>query len=135
MSDAKLKALQVADAQRRLSKEQLLTPKLQSSEEEIPSLGGTVVLRTLTYAEREEIRGKAGWQTPQWDEAKFNLLAVAKSLVEPELSLDDIEQLRNINSQVIDELIIKINLINLTGKADEVKKELRRTQNSGSSSS
>lgn len=132
MSNAKLKALQAADEQRRLSKEQLLTPAIRTQEELIPSLGGTVILQSLSYKRREEIRGECGWQTPNWDEAKFNLYAIAASLVDPELTFKETESLAEQNSTAIDELILKINLLNLLGKAEEVKKESSPTPNSDS---
>lgn len=135
MSNAKLKALQVADAQRRLSKEQLLTPRIKQSEEYIPALEGTVVLKTLSYQERDDARNECGWQTAEWDESKFNLVCIAKSLVEPELTVEDAQELSKQNSQAVDELLIKINLLNLVGRTDEVKKGSKATPSSDTDSS
>jgi len=132
---ARLKALENEETQRKLSKEELLRPRIVEKEEFIDGLGGTVTLRSLSHARRQEIRTKSGFQTSEWNEDLFTSLGIVYSVVDPKLTEEDIEKLREQDSSVYDELVLKITMLNMLGRADDLKKESSETQSSDSPSS
>lgn len=118
-----LQALEDANMQRKLSKEELLRPRLVTVEEYIDSLDGKVTLRSMSHGMREELRQKSGWGTPQFDEGKFTMLGIVYSVVDPELTEADVETLMKQDVRIIDELVGKISVLNMLGKVEELKKE------------
>jgi hypothetical protein len=130
-----IRRLEARNAQKRLSKEQLLTPKIIEQDIEIESLGGTVKLKSLSAATRREIQGMSGFGTKDFDEDKLSLLAIQRSLVDPALTEEEVMTLVNQNYAVLDEFNMHIQLINFMGKTDQVKKGSKKTRNSGSASS
>lgn len=132
MGNSKLVDLQAREAQRRLSKEQLLTPRRVEVDVYLESLDGTVRIRSLSHAQRQEIHEAGGVGTEKMDTDKINMLTIVASVVEPELTEADVEALRSQDVHIIDELTSTIGLLNLTGQAGELKKGSRKTRNSDS---
>lgn len=120
---------------KRISKEHLLTPKIIEREVEIDALGGTVMLRSLTHAQRREIQDKCGFRTDKFDENQMTLLSIQYALVDPVLTEEDLEALNNQDYSVIDQLSLEISMMNFMGRAEEVKKESEETPSSDSASS
>ena len=127
MSEAAERALEQADAQRRLSKAELLQPKVVERSEFIDSLGGTVLLRSLTLGERTEIRKQSKFGTPQFDEDLSEALALITMIRDPALTLEDLEALRQQNTAVIDEITMKCTLLSISSMRgaplEETKKD------------
>lgn len=128
MTKATVSQLQSQEQQRRLSKEELLQPRIVKQETFVESLGGTVELKSLSHSERQRIRTEAGLGTPEWDEEKFTMLSIVYSVVDPDLSMSDLEALKEQNAAVIDELVTHITFLNMLGQAGELKKESSETQ-------
>lgn len=126
--EAKVHALQAMDEQRRLSKEELLRPRIIEEEQEIESLGGTVVLRSLSHKQRQEIRQQSNFGKPEFDEELFTTLTIIESLVDPKLAAEDIEALRSQSAAVYDDLVMRISFLNLLGKTDDLKKDSSPTK-------
>lgn len=124
MTDAAVTQLQAKEQQRRLSKAELLQPRIVEKEVPLESMGGAVVvLKSLSHAERQMIRSEAGLGTPEWDEEKFTMLSIVTSLVDPKLEMSDLDDLKKQNAGVIDELVTQITFLNMLGQAGELKKE------------
>src|SRR5687768_12887522 len=87
------RALHVAEAQRRLSREELLRPRIHTKEVEIESLGGKVLLKSLSHGKRQEINARSRFGTEEFDAGTMTLLSILESVVEPKLTPEDIEQL------------------------------------------
>lgn len=130
-ADAK-RALEAQETQRRLSKAELLAPRRVEDEVTIPQLGGTVVIRSLSHRERKELQAKSGFGTDDFDEDKLTFLGIVTSVVDPELSLADVEALAEQDYAIIDTLSTYITHINLFGAAGDLKKESSPTPNSDS---
>lgn len=124
----KLQALESQNEQKRLSKEQLLQPHIREVEVEIAELGGTVLIRTLSHRVRQELRQKCGFGTPEFDEDKFTNLGIIYSVVDPELTEEDLESLKELSANVYDELVTQISMVNLFGAGAELKKDSSPTQ-------
>jgi hypothetical protein len=130
-----IRRLESRNAQKRLSKEQLLTPKIIEQDVEVESLGGTVKLRSLSAATRREIQQMAKFGSKDFDEDKLSLLAIQRSLVDPALTEEEVMQLVDQNYAVLDELNMHIQLINFMGKTEQAKKGSKKTRSSDSGSS
>lgn len=128
MSKAAVSQLKVQEEQRRLSKEELLKPRIAKEEVFLESLQGTVMLKSLSHAERQKIRTEAGLGTPEWDEEKFTMLSLVYSVVDPDLTMEDLEALKEQSSAVIDELVTQVTFLNMLGQAGELKKGSSETQ-------
>lgn len=127
--EAKLRALEAEGEQRRLSKEELLQPRIVEEEQEIEALGGSIVLRSLSHKQRQEIRTKANFGKPDFNEELFTTLSIIESIVDPKLTEADIESLRELNVAVYDDLVMRVSLLNLLGKTEDLKKDSSLTQN------
>jgi hypothetical protein len=128
-SQARLKALTAQEMQKRVSKEQLLTPRQLEEEVTLESLGGTVRIRSLSHAQRQDIQGKCmNPETGQYDTDKMTMLSLVEAVVEPDLTEEDIESLRKQDASIIDELQVAIASLNLMGRAGDLKKESRKTR-------
>lgn len=121
--EGKLRDLSAREEQRKLSKAELLRPRKVVEETFINSLGGTITLQSLSHGRRQEIRQAAGFDTPEFDEDKFTMLSIVASIVDPEMTLDDLQALHDQDASVIDELIVKISVLNLLGRTEDLKKE------------
>lgn len=132
MAKSNVAQLKKQEAQRRLSKEDLLQPRIVEKEVILESLGGTVLIRSLSHADRAEIRSEAGWGTEAWDEGKFTLGAILRSLKDPQLNEDDLKALEAQHHGIVDELEMHITLLNMLGKAADLKKESSETPSSDS---
>ena len=130
--ESHLKSLEAQESQRRLSKEEMLRARIVEKEEFIEGLGGTVLLRSLSHEARQEIRTKSGFQTPNWDEDLFTSLGIVYSVIDPKLTEEDIAELRKQDSQIYDDLVLKITMLNMLGRTEELKKESSETPNSDS---
>jgi hypothetical protein len=117
-----LKALEQKEAQRRLSKEEILHARIFEKTVDVKSLGGEVVLRSLSHRKRQEMRSLC-LKDGEWDEEKFNDLVMAASFVEPEMTLEDIDTLKDSSSTVWDELTMHITMLNMLGQTEDLKKD------------
>jgi hypothetical protein len=126
--EAKLHNLRTQDAQRHLSREQFLTPRNLRQTVEIERLGGSIVIRSMSLETRERIKKECGFGSATWDDQRFTLMTIVESIAEPKLALDDLEALQKQDAEVIDEIVLAISMLNLTGKAEEVKKDYEPTE-------
>jgi hypothetical protein len=129
---AHLQDLSQREAQHRLSKEELLTPRLTQREVEITGLGGVVLIRSLSHARRQQLRQEAHFGQPEWDEEVFTNLTIIHSIVEPKLEVSDIAALREQDASVYDELVLQISWLNMLGRTEELKKDSEVMSNSDS---
>lgn len=127
MGKASVTQLKAQEQQRRLSKDELLKPRILKKEIFLESMQGSVVLRSLSHSKRQEVRTEAGFGTEEWDEERFTLLTIAASLQDPELDFDDLTALKEQDAAVIDELVTQITFLNMLGQAGELKKESSET--------
>jgi len=134
-SEAQEKAIQAQAEQRRLSKEQMLRPQIREDDIPLLSLGGTVRIRSLTHRTRQELRQQAKFQTPEYDDDLFTALIIQHSVIDPQFTIDEVEQFKDQNFVVWDELITQLSMFNLLDAAGgELKKGSSETQNSDSAS-
>jgi len=127
MSEAKIRALQAQEEQRRLSKEELLRPRIIEEEQEIEAMGGTVLLRSLSHKQRQEIREKTNFGKPDFDEELFTTLSIIESFVDPKLTIEDVGAIRELSAGVYDDLVMRISLLNLLGRTEDLKKDSSQT--------
>lgn len=121
--------LKQKEAQRRISREELLQPKIKEEDLPISELGGSVKIRSLSQERRRLIREGSKAGTPEYDEGYYELLLVVYSVVEPKMSMDDVEALKDQDASIIDQIIIGINMLNMFGTLDQLKNALSETQN------
>lgn len=135
-AEARQKALEAQAEQRRLSKEQLLQPQIREDDIPLLSLGGSIRVRSMTHRTRQELRQKAKFNTPEYDDDLFTELVIVHSIIDPEFTLEDCEQLKDQNFVVWDEIITQLTMFNLLDAAGgELKKGSSETTNSDSASS
>lgn len=136
MSDAnKVAQLRAQEEQRRLSKEELLSVHRHQDVVPIPELGGAVVIQSLTYRERREIREKAKVGTPEYDEDLMETLSIIKSCIDPPLDEKDLERLKDQDSTIIDTLSLAVGFLNMPGRGESsLGKDSRPMENSDSPS-
>ncbi len=120
---AQLRDLSGREEQRRLSKEELLRPRVFERTEFIEGLGGEIVIRSLTHRQQREIREKAGFGTPDYDEEKLTSFGILESIIDPKLEEKDLERLQDQDAGVYDEIVLKISLLNMMGHSEELKKD------------
>jgi len=130
-NSAKIQQLRQEDEQKRLSRAEILTARITEEPYFIEALGGTVLLKSLTHRQRAEIRSKSGVGTPQYDESYLEVLSIVYSVADPKLTEEDVETLRDQDSNIIDELNLQIGLLNMAGYSG---KGSRATENSDSPS-
>jgi hypothetical protein len=134
-SEAREKAVQAQAEQRRLSKEQLLRPQIREEDIHLISLGGTVRIRSLTHRTRQDLRQQAKFNTPEYDDDLFTQLVIVHSIIDPQLTMEEVEQFKEQNFVVWDEIITQLSMFNLLDAAGgELKKGSSETQNSDSAS-
>lgn len=132
-SEARQKAVQAQAEQRRLSKEQLLRPQIREDDMPLLSLGGSIRVRSLTHRVRQELRQQAKFNTPEYDDDLFTELVIINSIIDPQLTLEEVEQFKDQNFVVWDEIITQLSMFNLLDAAGgELKKGSSETQNSDS---
>jgi hypothetical protein len=135
-SEAQEKAVQAQAEQRRLSREQLLRPQIREDDIHLISLGGTVRIRSLSHRVRQELRQQAKFNTPEYDDDLFTQLVIVHSIIDPQLTIEEVEQFKDQNFVVWDEIITQLSMFNLLDAAGgELKKGSDGTQNSDSASS
>jgi hypothetical protein len=134
-SEAQEKAVQAQAEQRRLSKEQLLRPQIREEDVLLISLGGTIRIRSLSHRVRQDLRQQAKFNTPEYDDDLFTELVIIHSIVDPQFTLEEVEQFKDQNFVVWDEIITQLSMFNLLDAAGgELKKGSSETQNSDSAS-
>ncbi len=131
---AKLKDLNAREEQRRLSKEELLRPRIVRRTEFIEGLGGEIIITSLSHRQRQELHERAHVGKPDFDDDMLTTLTIIESLVDPKLEESDIEALRDQDVTVYDEIVLKISMLNMMGRTEELKKDSRETTNSDSPS-
>lgn len=124
-----LKALETQESQRRLSKEELLRPRIVERTEYIDGLGGEIVVRSLSHAQRQEVHKRAGVGTPEFDDDLLTCLTIVESLVEPKIEESDLEALRQQDVTIFDEIVLKLTMLNMMGRTEELKKDSEETPN------
>lgn len=134
-----MKAVEAQSEQRRLSREQFLQTKIRQEEVEIPGLGGTVLLQSVSHSVRRRLREEASPKDavsgePRYDDDLFTKLYIAESIIDPELTLEDVERLDQMNSVVFDQIIMAITLFNTTDAVAQAKKDSSTSPSSGSPS-
>jgi hypothetical protein len=134
-SEAQEKAVQAQAEQRRLSKEQLLRPQIREEDVLLISLGGTVRIRSLSHRVRQDLRQQAKFGSPDYDDDLFTELVIIHSIVDPQFTLEEVEQFKDQNFVVWDEIITQLSMFNLLDAAGgELKKGSSEIQNSDSAS-
>jgi len=132
MTTQDLLALEAREQQRRLSRQDLLQPKIIEKEVEIAELGGTVLLKSLSYEVRSSIRKATGWGSGNMDAELFELMLIAESVIDPPLTVDDLQELKKQDLTIIDVLSVECSILNSPGRATELKKGLEEILNSDS---
>jgi hypothetical protein len=117
-----------AEAQRRASREDLLTPQVVRKEVTIESLGLTVEIRSLSQRQRQEIRDACGFNSENWDESKAMLMQIVACVEDPKLTMEDLDALVEQSADIVDELNLEISMLNMMGRAGELKKDSSETQ-------
>lgn len=127
--EGKLRDLSAREEQKRLTKEELLRPRRVIDDQYIAGLDGTVSLQSISHRQRQELREKAGFGTDKFNDDEFTMLSIVESIIDPKLTIEDLEALRDQDATVIDELIVYISAINMMGRAESLKKESDPIQN------
>lgn len=123
-NEAKIAQLKQAEEQRRASKEDLLKPRIVREEVFLESLGLTVQIKSMSHLERQQLREQSGWGKEEGiDEGRAELLQILMCLEEPKLEMEDLEALATQDASVIDELSIRISMLNMLGRAEDLKKD------------
>lgn len=128
--EAQLKAVQAQDEQRRLSREQILLSRPREEEVDIPGLGGKVLMRTLTHGLRKDLRKKANFNTPEYDDDYFTRLVIVHTIIDPELTEADVAAFEESSIDVFDQIVMAISLFNMSGSIEAAKKGSSQTQSS-----
>lgn len=127
-------ALKLAEQQRRASRDDILTPQIIEDDIYLVSLDATVRIKSMSHNMRKALQDKYKFGTEEWDEEGFNMEGIVKSMMDPELTLDDVEALKEQSATVIDELINAISHLNMFGRALQLKKGSLQTPSSDSDS-
>lgn len=133
--EARMKAVEAQQEQRRLSREQFLEPRIREDEVDVAGLGGSVLLRGMTHGLRNDLRNQAKYGTPEYDDDLFTRLVMVHTIVDPQLTMEDVDALKDQDSVVFDELVLHINIFSLAGAAEALKKGSRQTPNEDTASS
>lgn len=129
-----LQSLEASEQQRRLSRDDLLRSRIIEKQEYIHSLEGEITIRSMSVRTRREIRTKAGWGTPEFDEEVFNTWAIIYSVVDPKLTEEDVEAISEQEVAVFEEILLKLSLLNMLGRGEDLKKDSEPTESSDSPS-
>lgn len=127
-NEGQVRDLQAREAQRKASREDLLRPRKYREEVFVDGIQATVTLQSLSQEKRQEVQEKAR-VNGEFDGELAGLLTIVASVVEPELTLADVESLRQQDAAVIDELHVLIAQMNMMGKVTELKKGSEMTLN------
>jgi hypothetical protein len=134
MDRSQVAQLEHAEAQRRAAKEDLLRPHLVKQDVFVESLGMSVEIRSLTQKQRVDIREQCGWGSEEgkFDEDKAMLLQIVACVSDPALTEEDVAALAEQSADIIDELNLHISMLNMMGRAGDLKKGSSPTENSDS---
>jgi hypothetical protein len=93
-------------------------------------------VRSLSHRVRQDIRQQAKFNTPDYDDDLFTELVIVNSIIDPQFTLEEVEQFKDQNFVVWDEIITQLSMFNLLDAAGgELKKGSSENQNSDSASS
>ena len=118
-----------AEAQRRASRKDLLTPHVITKVVTLETINLTVEIQSLSQRGRQEIRDACGFGGESWDEDKAMLMQIVACVKDPELTMDDLDALHEQSADVVDELNLEISMLNMLGRSVELKKDSSETQN------
>ena len=127
MAQDKVRALQARAEQQKASRELLLHPRRFRQDVLIEGLGAEVTLQSLSQEQRKDIQEKAQGDDGTYDGEQAGLLTIVACVVDPELTLNDLEALKQQDAAIIDELHMHIALMNQMGKVPELKKGSSKT--------
>lgn len=133
--ETRLRALEQQSEQRRLSREQFLTPKIREEEVPIAGLGGSILIRSVSHSVRRRLREEATPTDPEtglavYDDDLFTRLFVVESIVDPELTHDDVEALEKQSATVFDQIIMALTIFGAGDAVVEAKKDSPTSQSS-----
>lgn len=117
-SKASLHSLEQGKEQKRLTREQFLQTRISEQTVFIDSMGGEIVMRSLSVKARRELRLKA---SPEgvYDDDLFTRLVIVHSIIDPPISDVDLAQLEEQDGRVFDEVVLKITMLNSFGVGEE----------------
>lgn len=127
-SNGALHAVEQSNAQKRLNREQFLQSRIVEKTVPINSMGGEIVIRSMSVKARKELRAKAS-PDGQYDDDLFTRLVIVHSLVDPQLEESDIEAIQEQNGQVFDEVVLAVTMLNTFGAGEDDLKDLEETMN------
>jgi hypothetical protein len=131
-----LSTLEAQQTQRRLSREELLTPRIRKGTITLKAFDGAELeVQTLSNRQRQTLRAQARNDMGELDEDKWRLLMMCEMVVDPELSVEDLESLNGQDAAIVDELELQLTMFSMMGSVDELGKESKETPSSGSDSS
>lgn len=99
-------------------------PDLDEKEVFIPEWDGYVKIRGLTKAQQQAMR-KQATVNGQMDTDKLETIMLASCLVEPAITLEQAEQLKNKSAAAIDRILREI--LELAGLTEEAQKEAMKS--------
>jgi len=123
-NQAKVQELRQQEEQRRLSREDMLSARILEESYFIEALGGTVLIKSLSLRERTTIRKAAKANTPEFDEELLEVLSIIYSVKDPALTEEDVDAIRDMDSNIIDELNLHISIMNMAGYSGKDSREM-----------
>ncbi|AVX31799.1 hypothetical protein CTH_2256 [Carboxydocella thermautotrophica] len=100
-------------------------PDLDEKELFVPEWDGYVKIRGLTKAQQQAMRRQASTANGQIDTDKLETIMLASCLVEPAITLEQAEQLKNKSAAAIDRILREI--LELAGLTEEAQKEAMKS--------
>lgn len=113
------------------SREELLTPRRNEEVVFVRTLGVSVRMRSLSRKARDELERQAKVDG-RYSQGRHELLILAHCIVDPDLSVSDVEALEEQDTAILDELSLHLNALNFRGKGEELKKASSPIPSSGS---
>jgi hypothetical protein len=123
----RLKDVSAKAEAKKLSREDFFRSRVRTVATEVNSLGGEVVLRSLTRAQVEEIQVKSHWGSPQFDQFLYECWTILLSVVDPALKEEDLDQIKDLDNSVFQDLTMEVQLLNMVGQVEEAKKASEET--------
>jgi hypothetical protein len=136
MANKKVSDLSARQAQQklaRLSREQFITPHVKEEEFELEGFG-TVLLRNLTVKQRRKVNELAKVAQDGYDPVRHTLIGIKFCMIDPQLTLEDLEELEEQDATIIDRLDAKIGQMNNVGAAPDMQAFLEMMRNSSTNS-
>lgn len=107
----------------------LNAPDLEERIIEVPEWGGEVKVRDLTKAAQQRIRKQAITVDGAIDPDKLEVLLLAECLVEPKITVEQAEQLKNKSAAAIDRILAGV--MNLAGLSEAAQKQALKSFRAG----